>query len=363
LNNRYYPYGDSVHRNDKNRFYPEWYHPEGLDSPKTTVTNFHDAKSSAIKTISNNMTSVKKDFFISNSANIVSAKISSKKAISGDGTAGLVHSVEEYLAAINDCYSQLWKAESDSALPLKYNSKLWFRGLKSEDYSLIPSIARDSYNVEYETIFISKFKSKALPYLSEPSSFPFASAVESYWGLLFLMQHYGIPTRLMDWSEDALVALLFATDTFTTEAEAAKNAEVWCLNPVKLNQAYKFHEFYPPGYIPNANEPKVYQLFGPQEDLSKNTKPCALYGSLNSTRIMAQKGVFTVFPYNANLTAFEKLPDSATYLSKIVIAGDLRSDITEQLRRYGLTRAQLIPNLASVATEITQEGFYSNPVK
>jgi len=80
-----------------------------------------------------------------------------------------------------------------------------------EEFQLLPSIARSisgiPLNPELEILFLSKFKSLATPYVE---SLP--NGVESYWSWLFQMQHYGVPTRLLDWSRDALVALYFATN-------------------------------------------------------------------------------------------------------------------------------------------------------
>ncbi|MCX7773939.1 MAG: hypothetical protein N2376_12595 [Clostridia bacterium] len=51
------------------------------------------------------------------------------------------------------------------------------------------------------------------------------------------------------------------------------------------------------------------------------------------------------------------LPDSSQYLLRITIDKNARATITEQLRRYGINKAQLMPELASVAKEIFEEGL------
>ncbi|WP_350340486.1 FRG domain-containing protein [Paenibacillus hexagrammi] len=56
-----------------------------------------------------------------------------------------------------------------------------------------------------------------------------------------MMQHYGVPTRLLDWSREALVALLFALGVPTSDIEKTSDKVVWVLDPVTLNKAFRFY--------------------------------------------------------------------------------------------------------------------------
>jgi hypothetical protein len=77
---------------------------------------------------------------------------------------------------------------------------------------------------EYKTLY-RKFKIEAWPVMP-PSE-------RSDWGVLFTMQHYSIPTRLLDWSESFACALFFAQLKRKPEDTAA----IWVLDPHALNKA------------------------------------------------------------------------------------------------------------------------------
>lgn len=83
-----------------------------------------------------------------------------------------------------------------------------FRGVSDvENHKLIPSIGRNWLGsvddlVEHEKILLQQFKIKSAILLDKLPG--------NDWEWLTIAQHYGMPTRLLDWSTNPLVALYFA---------------------------------------------------------------------------------------------------------------------------------------------------------
>src|ERR1035438_2898982 len=103
---------------------------------------------------------------------------------------------------------------------------VWYRGHADHTWHLEPSLARLK-KLESEAQLIKQFKQNAFQFLDK--------APETEWEWIFLMQHYGVPTRLLDWTESALVALYFAL--YSRRAEQSSVPAVWALDPFALNSA------------------------------------------------------------------------------------------------------------------------------
>jgi hypothetical protein len=101
----------------------------------------------------------------------------------------------------------------------------WFRGEPCVDTALVPKLyrPRPDRHPHDENKLLQLFRMKA-PTLGAGSC-PDRGATDQW---LFLAQHVGLPTRLLDWTESALVGLYFAL--------LENQPVVWMVNPIGLNR-------------------------------------------------------------------------------------------------------------------------------
>ncbi|SRR5258708_7169066 len=117
----------------------------------------------------------------------------------------------------------------------KIEPRVWYRGLSNREHKLIPSLFRQPQGRPREPVvtedrrqreknLFARFKTQAGELLP--------SGLES-WEILSIMQHYGVPTRMMDWMDSLFVALYFALDY----KDSPTSPCIWILNPFELNKA------------------------------------------------------------------------------------------------------------------------------
>lgn len=224
--------------------------------------------------------------------------------------------------------------------------KIWFRGIADESYALEPSLYRRAADPTIEKQLLNRFMSRALPFLGN------GTEARTYWEWLFIMQHYGVPTRLLDWSDSAVISLAFSV-IYRSEKHDGKNAAIWCLEPEKLNKDY-VKGLLPTELIPNITDQNVKRIQIYQDETIPVDFPIAVYGPLNNERIVAQKGVFTLFPFKHKFK-LEDLNGTENFLVKFVIPEANVKSIKEQLLIMGITENNVYPGLDSIAKEINRE--------
>lgn len=142
-----------------------------------------------------------------------------------------ISSVSDYLNRIQEFYEQY-----PNAVPVNNPIKnaFLFRGMEDKQYQLLPSIFREmmtTLNGTKETNINKKYlafcseMSILENFIQDASAYISQYDTNNYIRWLELAQHYGVPTRLLDWTENALVALYFA-------CESNKNCDavVWMLH-------------------------------------------------------------------------------------------------------------------------------------
>ena len=244
-------------------------------------------------------------------------------------------------------------------------SRSWFRGHARVYGELTPKIFRKQYEdvrkwrPDIELSLIEDFK-RGAPALEQniPNQ-------EDHLAWLFIMQHHGAPTRLLDWTKSALIALFFVVSK-----HASDNGELWAMYPMALNEHSGFHG------IPLPNHPILtYLTLEPKHDPAKligklglsqiPTNPLAVEPPMNFHRMVTQLSRFTIHPIpQAGNSILELLPDEKN-LVRYIIPANSKEKLRRNLAALGITHGTLFPDLDSLAKDIIYEHqvvAYSPPV-
>lgn len=250
----------------------------------------------------------------------------------------------------------------EKQLPASKDSTLWFRGSGRASFGLSPSLHRHATInsgdkiIDLEIALVDRFKQRSVPFLSKPLD------KKNDWEVLFFMQHYGIPTRLLDWSENPFVSMYFALTSAPYELVAKKRIYnedccIWVLDPVSWNQESLKDFSYDQGILSVENH--LADSYKPRTPFANiREKPIAIFGTHNSARIVAQRGVFMVFGKNTTpmdeAYANDSFPQDC--LMKIVFAKDKIQHLLESLTSIGITDSVIYPDLEGFSKELRR--FY-----
>lgn len=234
---------------------------------------------------------------------------------------------------------------------------LWYRGCGRSSYQLLPSLYRHlkaktpELLSDLERQLMTRFRQRSLPYLTR--------SLTDDWDTLFFMQHHGVPTRLLDWTENPLIALHFAlmgapaTISANGNITFRESSAVWILDPIMWNRHALSHQSFDGGVLTPGDE--SLNGYKPTPTFSgMNKYPVALYGAHNSPRIVAQQGVFTIFGQHS--IPMEEVYEQEGFPSECLLRITLKSQAIKGIRtsllKHGITESVVFPDLEGLAREI-----------
>ena len=221
----------------------------------------------------------------------------------------------------------------------------WFRGHAQADWKLTPKLYRRGptrrrlRDIEDEIRQEFIIRAPGLIGLTEEKP-------QNAWEWYFIMQHSGAPTRLLDWTEGALVALYFAV----RDSDGTKDASVWALEPWKLNERFlKEPEVLAPGasaVILDSDAarygPWLPHIYVREAELPDS--PIAVYPSHIGRRVSTQRSCFTV--HGSDVEGLDRLVcEGWPFLVNVIVSSSAVQTLVEQLALFGVDELSIFPDI------------------
>ncbi len=216
-------------------------------------------------------------------------------------------------------------------------------------------------DLSYEAELITTFKDFA------PSVYSQCPAPDNHLEWLALIQHFRGPTRLLDWTENALIAAFFVTELSCVVCSHTKatNGEIWVLDSAYLSMLAR--NSYPSGWSIGeaarrlAKQACTDQRFWKKEKCTDNdcsNYPLPFSPQLNFRRIANQQGWFTIHPRPLRKDAIMLQPGGGPegdLLKRFVIPAGCKASLREELAALGITYRLIYPDLEGLSITLQSE--------
>jgi hypothetical protein len=252
-----------------------------------------------------------------------------------------IHQFVEWAEQVADLWSDGEQYESP-----------WFRGVTSSDFHLVPKLYRSAAGREkYSDVETrAEFNRRALPLVVERPP-------RNDWEWYFLMQHYGAPTRLLDWTDSALVALYFAIASYPANPKPdTPRPAVWALNPWRLNEKAGIRFTGPVMSDWGEASPYLGPAYGRSVRLPEH--PIALDPTFIAQRMLVQHSHFTL--HGSDPRGIDDMQQDLgleNALLKLVIRRQDESVkiLRQRVALMGISETTVFPDLTGLGKELIHE--------
>ena len=240
-------------------------------------------------------------------------------------------------AYVAKSYQEIFNLVSEIKHSHFEDKEIWFRGHGSSEFLLKPSLLRTVRGVDKEMELFSEFKRL---------STGIGAVYSNEWHALIDMQHYGIPTRLLDWTNNLGVALYFAVSSSVLHSPMS----LYIMDPMELNKLSKKKGI---PILPDDTMGLFYIKNYVEKDPFPEQYPIAVKCDSLNSRIKAQSGMFTIHGDEENANdIITTMLDKKSAIYRIDISSEAISSLNDYFTFSGIHDYTIFPDIQGIASHL-----------